>query len=42
MPIGVIPADANRSLAIFSRGGPTQVNSVEVYPLRSAWPKDKP
>lgn len=37
MPIGVIPADDNRSLEIFSRGGSTKVDSLEVYELRSAW-----
>jgi fructan beta-fructosidase len=37
MPIGIIPADANRSLEVFTRGGPTRVHSLDVYPLRSAW-----
>jgi fructan beta-fructosidase len=37
MPIGVIPPDDNRSLAIFSKGGATQLTSLEVYELRSAW-----
>jgi len=37
MPIGVIPADNDQSLQVFSRGGNTKINSLEVYQLVSAW-----
>lgn len=37
MPMGVIPADADRSLELFARGGEAQARRLEVRPLRSAW-----
>jgi fructan beta-fructosidase len=37
MPIGVIPADNDRSLQLHARGGGTRIQSLEVYRLRSAW-----
>ena len=37
MPVGVIPPDEDRSLEVFSKGGDTAVNLLEVYELRSAW-----
>lgn len=37
MPIGVILPDDNKSLEVFSKGANTQINSLEVYQLRSAW-----
>ena len=37
MPIGAIPDGEQRSLEVFSRGGDTQIELLEVYELRSAW-----
>ena len=37
MPVGVIPPDDNRTLAIFSKGGSATVTSLEVHELKSAW-----
>jgi len=37
MPVGVIPSEQIRSLELFTRGGDTKVESLEVYELRSAW-----
>jgi fructan beta-fructosidase len=37
LSVGVRPADDNRSLATFSRGGNARLTALEVYPLRSAW-----
>jgi len=37
MPIGVIPPDENKSLAVFSKGGGVKINALKVYELRSAW-----
>jgi fructan beta-fructosidase len=37
MPIGVIPADNDRSLQLHARGGGARIQSLEVYRLRSAW-----
>jgi len=37
MPIGVIPADNSKSLEIFTKGGNTEVKSLEVCELNSAW-----
>jgi len=37
MPIGVILADNPKSLEIFTKGGNTEVESLEVIRLRSAW-----
>ena len=37
LPIGVIFPEGNRSLALFSSGGPTQVNALDVHELHSAW-----
>jgi sucrose-6-phosphate hydrolase SacC (GH32 family) len=37
MPIGVILADNSKSLEIFTKGGNTELESLEVYELRSAW-----
>ncbi|MFQ6132034.1 MAG: GH32 C-terminal domain-containing protein [Armatimonadota bacterium] len=37
MPIGAIPPDDDRALGVFTVGGPTEVSSLEVYELRSAW-----
>jgi fructan beta-fructosidase len=40
MPIGVIPKDEDRSLAVFTRGGETRIESLEVFELRSAFGAD--
>ncbi|TKJ36998.1 MAG: 2,6-beta-D-fructofuranosidase [Planctomycetes bacterium B3_Pla] len=37
MPMGVILADNSKSLEIFTKGGATEVESLDVYELRSAW-----
>ena len=37
LPIGVVFEDDNKSLEIYSKGGITHVDSLEVYELRSAW-----
>lgn len=37
IPIGVIPEDDNKSLEVYSKGGRTRINSLEVYELCSAW-----
>ncbi len=37
MPMGVILADNSKSLEIFTKGGSTEVESLDVYELRSAW-----
>jgi len=39
MPVGVILADNSKSLEIFTKGGNTRVESLEVYELNSAWKK---
>jgi fructan beta-fructosidase len=41
MPIGVILAGNSKSLDIFTKGGNTMVESLEVFELRSAWPQNK-
>jgi len=38
MPMGIIPPDDDRSLAVFCEGGPVKIESLEVWKLRSAWP----
>lgn len=37
LPIGVILKDCDKPLEVFSTGGKTRVNALEVYELRSAW-----
>ena len=37
MPIGVILADNPKSLEIFTKGGNTEVESLEAFNLNSAW-----
>jgi len=37
IPTGVILADNSKSLEIFTKGGNTKVESLEVYELNSAW-----
>ncbi len=37
LSVGVIPADENRSLEVFSGGGETRLESLEVFELQSAW-----
>ncbi len=37
MPIGVILAGNSKSLEIFSKGGDTEIKSLEVFGLRSIW-----
>ena len=37
MPMGVIPPDEDRTLEVFTEGGPATVRSLEVNELRSAW-----
>ena len=37
MPIGVIPAAKDRSLALGGKGGAMQAKSLEVWELKSAW-----
>ncbi len=37
MPIGVILADNSKSLEIFTKGGNTEVESLEICELNSAW-----
>jgi len=41
MPIGVIPEDEDKSLEVFSKGGNTEIKSLDVYELRSVWNCDK-
>jgi fructan beta-fructosidase len=41
MPIGVIPADENRSLEVFGRGPAARLVSMEVHELDSAWESDQ-
>jgi len=40
MPIGVLLADNPKSLEIFTRGGNTLVESLELFELSSIWPQD--
>ena len=37
MPIGVIPADEDRSLQLSAEAGKAKILSLDVYRLRSAW-----
>ena len=37
LPVGVIPADDDTSLEVFTREGSTEINSLDVFELRSAW-----
>jgi fructan beta-fructosidase len=41
LSIGVLPADGNKSLVLFSREGSTRVRSLEVTELNSAWEPGK-
>jgi len=41
MPIGVIPADENRSLEVFGKGPAARLVSMEVHELDSAWDSDQ-
>ena len=37
MPIGTLLPEDDRTIGVFTRGGPTRLKSLEVFPLRSAW-----
>lgn len=37
MSIGVIPKDENKSIEVFSKGGNSKINSLDIYELRSSW-----
>ena len=37
MPVGVVLADNSKSLEIFTKGGNTEVESLEINELNSAW-----
>ena len=37
MPMGIILADNSKSLKIFTKGGNTEVKSLEVYELNPTW-----
>ena len=37
LSVGVIPADDDHSLAVFSRGGSARLRSLEAFELKSAW-----
>ena len=37
LSVGVIPADDNHSLEVFSRGGDTRLRSLEAFEMKSAW-----
>jgi sucrose-6-phosphate hydrolase SacC (GH32 family) len=37
MPIGQILPEDNKSIELFTKGGKTQVEDIEVYELNSAW-----
>jgi fructan beta-fructosidase len=37
LSVGVIPADDNRSLEVFSRGGAARLRSLEAFEIKSAW-----
>ncbi|MBN2132013.1 MAG: GH32 C-terminal domain-containing protein [Sedimentisphaerales bacterium] len=37
MPMGIIPPDDDRSLAVFCEAGPARIETLEVWKLRSAW-----
>ena len=37
MPMGMILADNPKSLEIFTKGGNTEIESLTVFQLRSAW-----
>jgi fructan beta-fructosidase len=37
MPIGQILPEDNKSIELFTKGGKTQVEGIEVYELNSAW-----
>ena len=37
MPMGVIPAEDNKTLKVFAKGGNASVNALEVFELRPAW-----
>jgi fructan beta-fructosidase len=39
LSVGVIPADEQKAVAVFSRGGSTRLHSLEVFELKSAWPE---
>ena len=41
MPIGVLLADSPKSLEIFTRGGNTIIESMELFELSSIWPQDE-
>jgi len=37
MPVGVLPSDQLQTLDVFTRGGATRLDALEVYELKSAW-----
>ena len=37
LSVGVIPADDNHALEVFSRGGATRLRSLEAFEMKSAW-----
>ncbi|HVS39819.1 MAG TPA: glycoside hydrolase family 32 protein [Gemmataceae bacterium] len=37
LSVGVIPADDNRALEVFSRGGAVKLRSLEAFEMKSAW-----
>ena len=37
LSVGVIPADDNHSLEVFSRGGAVRLRSLEAFEMKSAW-----
>jgi fructan beta-fructosidase len=39
LSIGAIPADDNRTLGLFTRGGAVRLRTLEVHEMESAWPK---
>ena len=39
MPMGVIVPHDNLSLELSAKGGDARINSLEVYPLKSSWPR---
>jgi hypothetical protein len=37
MPISSIPAESGKGLEVFTKGGKTKVNSLEIHELKSIW-----
>ncbi|HQI28368.1 MAG TPA: GH32 C-terminal domain-containing protein, partial [Sedimentisphaerales bacterium] len=38
MPMGIIPPATDKSIRVLAEGVPVKIESLEIYPLKPAWP----